>query len=244
MPLTGCVTHWHGKEMRSDILALRGQMDQLVDDHRKQKQDLREIVTKLENRLQALNKHLESSLGALRTNSANSGSNLDEMRQTVQDLRGQLAELKYKLAQQDRDLNTMSPPFAEPLPKGRKALFNFASKRFEAGDCVDSVRAFAAFSERFPKDSNTDNALSYMGECQNQQGDYRKALRTLKQIIDNFPKGEKVDDALFLMHKSLVGLGKCKKAKVFLENMVENHPKSNRIKAARVALKSLGKNCP
>ena len=134
VPLSGCVTHWHGKEMRSDILALRGQMDQLVDDHRKQKQELQGIVNKLENRLQALNKNLESSLGALRTNSANSGSNLDEMRQTVQDLRGQLAELKYKLAQQDRDLTSMSPPTSEPLPKDRKALFNFASKRFEAGD--------------------------------------------------------------------------------------------------------------
>ena len=235
----GCVPYWHGKEMRSDILALRGQMDQLVDDHRNQKKEIQETVARVDKRLADLDKHLES----LRTNSANSGSNLDEMRQTVQDLQGQLAELKFKLGKQDRSIDGMSPPKMEALPVGRKALFNYGARNFESGDCVNSIRAFTAFSERFPKDSNTDNALSYVGDCQNQQGQYRDALRTLKQIIDNFPIGEKVDDALFLMHQSLVGLGKCKKAKVFLKTMISDHPKSNRMKAAKAALKSFDKTC-
>lgn len=236
---TGCVTYWHGKEMRADILALRGQMDHLIEDHRKQKKDLETTTLRLQKRLAALDKHLES----LRTNSANSGSNLDEMRQTVQDLHGQLAELKFKLGKQDRDISDMTPPKMEPLPTGRRALFNFGVKKFESDDCATSSRAFTAFADRFPKDSNTDNALSFIGDCQNRRGQYRDALRTLKQILDKFPKGEKVDDALFLMHKSLVGLGKCKKAKVFLKTVVTDHPKSNRIKSAKAALKNFDKTC-
>ena len=103
--------------------------------------------------------------------------------------------------------------------------------------------AFGAFADRYKKDANTDNALSMMGDCQNQQSHYRDALRTLKRILDDHPKGEKVDDALYLMHRSLVGLGKCKKAKTFLTSLISDHPRSNRLKAAKADLKTLKSTC-
>ena len=242
--VSGCVPYWQGKEMRSDMLALQGQMEILVDDHRKQKQDLAKELRVLQKRLEVLDGELAASIGRLRVTDANSGSSLDNVRQSMLDLKGQLAEIKFKLEQREREINETKPPTMEPLPKSRKALFNYGTKKFEADDCVNSIRAFDAFSKRFPKDSYTDNALSYIGECQNQQGEYRAALRTLRRIHDEFPKGEKVDDAIFLMHESFLGLGKCRKAKIFLENMLENHPKSNRFRAAEKALKSLEKRCP
>lgn len=242
--MPGCVSHWRGREMRSDILALRGQMDQLVEAHRAQKNQLSQTVKSFEKRLDAFDKHLDKSIGNLRTTSANSGSTLDELRKTIQDLRGELAEIKFKNIQQTQDVDGLTPPKSAPLPQSRRALFNFGAKHFESGDCSNAIRAFETFSKRFATDANTDNALAMVGDCQIQQGHYRDALRTLKVILDTFSKGEKVDDALFLMHKSFIGLGKCKKAKVFIETLVSDHPKSNRIKAAKAALKSLKKTCP
>jgi TolA-binding protein len=241
--LPGCVSHWHGREMRSDILALRGQMDQLVDAHRSQKKQLNETIKAFESRLNAIDKNVDRSIGNLRTTSANSGSTLDELRKMIQDFRGELAEIKFKNVQNTQDLDGLKPPKSAPLPQGRRALFNFGAKHFEGGDCSNAIRAFEMFSQRFKTDANTDNALAMVGDCHIQQGHYRDALRTLKVILDDYPKGEKVDDALFLMHQSLVGLGKCKKAKAFLETLVSDHPKSNRIKPAKSALKALNKSC-
>lgn len=229
--------------MRSDILALRGQMDQLVDAHRAQKKDLAQTLKSFEERLERLDKHIEKSLGNLRTTNANSGSTLDELRQTIQDLRGELAEIKHKASQHSNEVNTIVPPKVAPLPQGRKALFNFGATHFESGECSTAIRAFGAFADRYKKDANTDNALSMMGDCQNQQSHYRDALRTLKRILDEHPKGEKVDDALYLMHRSLVGLGKCKKAKTFLTSLISDHPRSNRLKAAKADLKTLKATC-
>ena len=241
--LPGCVSHWHGREMRSDILALRGQMDHLIEAHRAQKKQLTDTVKTFETRLNAFDKHLDTSIGNLRTTSANSGSTLDELRKTIQDLRGELAEIKFKTVQQGHDVDGLKPPTSAPLPQSRRDLFNFGAKHFESGDCANAIRAFESFSTRFKRDANTDNALAMVGDCQIQQGHYRDALRTLKAILDEYSKGEKVDDALFLMHKSFLGLGKCKKAKIFIETLVSDHPKSNRIKAAKSALKTLKKTC-
>ena len=241
--VSGCVSHWRGKEMRSDILALRGQMDQLVEAHRAQKKDLAQTLKSFENRLDRLDKHVEKSIGNLRTTNANSGSTLDELRQTIQDLRGELAEIKHKTAQHAKEVDAIAPPKLVPLPQGRRALFNFGATHFERGECATAIRAFGAFADQYKKDANTDNALSMMGDCQNQQGHYRDALRTLKRILDDHPKGEKIDDALYLMHRSLVGLGKCKKAKTFLTSLISDHPRSNRLKSAKADLKALKSTC-
>lgn len=230
--------------MRSDILALRGQMDQLVDAHRTQEKRINETIKSFESRLNSIDKNVDRSIGNLRTTSANSGSTLDELRQMIQDFRGELAEIKFKNVQHNQDLDGLKPPKSTPLPQGRRDLFNFGAKYFESGDCSNAIRAFESFSQRFKTDANTDNALAMVGDCQIQQGHYRDALRTLKVILDAHSKGEKVDDALFLMHQSFVGLGKCKKAKLFLETLVSDHPKSNRLKAAKSALKALKKTCP
>ena len=239
----GCVTHWQGKEMRSDILALRGQVEHLVEDHRAQKAALSKKLSALEKRLERLDRHLDKSIGNLRTTSANSGSTIDEMRQIVQDLRGELAEVKFKIERKQQQIDAIAPPNAEPLPSGRRALFTYGAKHFEKGDCAKSIRAFVAFADQFKTDSNNDNALAMVGECLNQQGEYREALRTLKVIIEKHPKGEKVDDALYLMHESLVALGKCSKAKMFLKQVLTQFPKSNRLKSTKKALKNLGKRC-
>ena len=99
--------------MRSDILALRGQVEHLVEDHRAQKAALSKKLSALEKSLERLDRHLDKSIGNLRTTSANSGSTIDEMRQIVQDLRG--LEVKFKIERKQQQIDAIAPPNAEPL---------------------------------------------------------------------------------------------------------------------------------
>ena len=45
--LNGCVPYWQGKETEAEVLALRGQVDHLVEAHRKQKSDFEEKIAEL-----------------------------------------------------------------------------------------------------------------------------------------------------------------------------------------------------
>lgn len=240
--LNGCVPYWQGKETEAEVLALRGQVDHLVEAHRKQKSDFEGKIAEFSVRLDTMSKRLSDSVVSLRTNSANSGSHIDEMRALVQQLQGEIAELRHRLPG-----NGLVPSSVEgnrsPLPEDKRALFNFGARAFETGNCVDAIRAFDGFVTRFPKDPNTDNALTLMGECLNQQGQFREAVRALSRIFTDFPNGEKVDDALYVMHESLKASGRCAKAKECLQTLLENHPRSNRKAAAKKALKTLKKQC-
>ena len=93
----------------------------------------------------------------------------------------------------------------------KRALFNFGARAFETGNCVDAIRAFDGLSPGFPG-SNTDNALTLMGECLNQQGQFRGCSRA-QSYFYGLSNGEKVDDALYVMHESLKASGRCAKAK-------------------------------
>lgn len=240
--LNGCVPYWQGKETEAEILALRGQVDHLVEAHRKQKSEFEEKVAEFSIRLDTMSKRLSDSVVSLRTNSANSGSHIDEMRALVQQLQGELAELRHRLPETGLVSSSLDGN-RSPLPEDKRALFNFGARAFETANCVDAIRAFDRFATRFPKDPNTDNALTLMGECLNEQGQYREAVRTLSRIFSDFPNGEKVDDALYVMHVSLKESGRCKKAKECLQTLLENHPRSNRKTDAKKALKTLKKQC-
>ena len=151
--LNGCVPYWQGKETEAEILALRAsQVDHLVEAHRKQKSEFEEKVADFSIRLDTMSKRLSDSVVSLRTNSANSGSHIDEMRALVQQLQGELAELRHRLPETGLGSSSLGDT-RSPLPEDKRALFNFGARAFETANCVDAIRASRSFCNAVPKGS-------------------------------------------------------------------------------------------
>ena len=242
----GCVPYWHGKEIRADIAAAQGQLEQLTEDQRKQRKALKATTDTLTKRIEGLEAKLSTDIKKLQLNSADGGSAMDELRREMAMLRGEMATFKHKQKQEQKADGL--PQFdavagAPALPKKAAELYRYGYERKMANDCGNAIRAFVKLARTFPKHNRADNSLALTAECQYLKKDYTASLRTLKIIVDKYPKGDKADDALVLMHDNFMALGQCKQALVFLEAMVADHPSSNRIKEARRKLRKTRRAC-
>ena len=84
--------------MRSNIVALQAQVEQLTDEQAKQRNRLKSGLSGLETRLNALEKKLLTALDRLQTNTADSGVNISELQREIAMLRGDLETFKHKLS--------------------------------------------------------------------------------------------------------------------------------------------------
>ena len=140
------------KETEAEILALRGQVDHLVEAHRKQKSEFEEKVAEFSIRLDTMSKRLSDSVVSLRTNSANSGSHIDEMRALVQQLQGELAELRHRLPETGLVSSSLDGN-RSPLPEDKRALFNFGARAFETAQLCRRNSSLRSFRNAVPKGS-------------------------------------------------------------------------------------------
>lgn len=243
--LSGCVTYWRGQEMDSEIKAMQGQIEQMVEDHRTTREQNNKTLATLEARVTALEGEIENSLERLRSNSADSGLELQRPRDELASLRGEIETVRHKAAATPEDgLPTLNPPVGAPaLPDNPADLYRYGYERKQGNDCAEAIRAFVKLARSYPDYGRSDNGLALAAECQYAQQDYPGSLRTLKMITDKYPQGDKVDDALVLMHDNFVALGQCQQAVLFLESMINDHPTSNRIDEARRKLRETKRAC-
>ncbi|MCA9537298.1 MAG: hypothetical protein KC620_00335 [Myxococcales bacterium] len=245
LPLSGCVTYWRGQEIDAELKALQGQIEQINEDGRTHRQKRDEQFAAIEARIGSMEASLKDAIDRLRTNSADSGLEIEKLREELASLKGQLETYKHEAAQQPDDgLPTIDAVAgAPPLPETAAELYRYGYERKGAADCAEAIRAFVHLARKFPKYDRADNGLALAAECQYAQQDYTGSLRTLKLITDDYPKGDKVDDALVLMHDNFVALGQCKQGLLFLESMINDHPTSNRIDEARRKLRETKRTC-
>ena len=135
------------------------------------------------------------------------------------------------------------PAGAPALPEKAGDLYRYGWEQKGADNCVEAIRAFATFVQKFKGNDRADNSLFLMAECQYRMKNFTASVRSLQTILQKYPKGDKVDDALILMHDNFVGLGRCKDAMPFLETLLADYPRSNRVKTARKKLSRTRRKC-
>ena len=243
--LPGCVTYWQGKEMRADIAALQGQVEQLTDDQRTSRERFQAELETLKAKIDKASQRLNSAVDNLQTNTADSGLVIEDLQRELAMLKGDMAVLEHKRkAQTDGAESAFGVPTVGPqLPNDPVELYRYGYEQKQAEDCPSALVAFFKLARDFPDYDRTDNGLALAAECQFAEQDYKGSMRTLKSLLDKYPKGDKADDALVLMHDNLMAVKKCKQALAFLESMVDGHPRSNRIKEAKAKLKKTRKKC-
>ncbi len=242
--LSGCVSHWRGQEMEADLIAVQGQIEQINESNRVEREKLAGELKQISARIAEVEGRFEDAIDRIRTTIADRGLELDEIRQQLAELRGKADELKGKLEEQASGVaNVPQPAGAPALPEDAGDLYRYGWEQKGADNCVEGIRAFATFVRKFPGNGRADNSLYLMAECQYRMKNYTASVRSLQIILQKYSKGDKVDEGLVLMHDNFVGLGRCKDAMPFLETLLADYPRSNRVKTARKKLARTRRKC-
>ncbi len=246
--LTGCVSYWKGQEMQTDLRALQAQVDQLLESQKNLREKHAEDVDAFGTRLSNAEKRLSDAINQLRTGSADSGLELESIRQELNVLKGKYAEMEVKNgggfeAPNVEASGAATSESATVLPTDAADLYRYGYERKKANDCPEAVRAFSEYVSKFPKKDRADSSLYLMAECQYQAKDYNGSVRSLQTIMQKYSKGKKMDDALLLIFNNFDALGRCKDGQPFLQTLIDDYPRSNLVKTARDKLKRSQKQC-
>lgn len=245
--LSGCVSTWRGDKIEGDIAALQGQVEVLQEASEQGRKTLTDDLADAIKRIESLEAKLTQAIEGLRTGSANQGVEVDQLREQIQALNGQLAEIMQKMQSNAGALPSLPTPGdgqgEVPLPQSEPELYRYGYERKRDSDCDEAIRAFSQYARAYPDAAQADNAIYLMAECLSARNDYTSSLKALRTIMEKYPKGDKVDDALILTHDNFVALGRCKDGIPFLERLLAEMPNSNRAREGAKKLKSTKKSC-
>ncbi|MEZ4526942.1 MAG: tol-pal system protein YbgF [Desulfobacterales bacterium] len=136
----------------------------------------------------------------------------------------------------DRAVPPSSAPATDPSDFSEEKLYNYARQAFEKGEFQKSREGFHALLQKYPKTSNADSALFWVGESYYREGRYDSAILEYQTVIEKYPKGNKVRDALLKQGFSFFMLGDKASARLILKELIDKYPGTEQAKAARKKL--------
>lgn len=244
--LSGCVSHWRGKEMETSLVALQGQIESLKESQREAREKTQQSFNALAERFGQIETQIGKAVEQLQRSSAEGGLLIQQLQDQLRKSEGEIFELKKQLEEGGGGAGVpvvAPPPGAPPLPEGAAELYKYGWDKKNASECTEAIRAFAEFARKFPGNNRADNAIFLMAECQTQLQDYTGSIKALQIILQKYNDGDKIDDALVLMHDNFVALNRCKDGVPFLETLIADYPRSDRVAEARQKLAKAKKTC-
>lgn len=228
----GCIS-----QMRADIAANQQRLDSLEGD------------------LEAKRKELEEALAeasrVLRRNSADQGLEIEEIRQRLAVMEGQLAEIRMESAgaaeahaqrslEVQRQLSEVARAAGMDVPLESGEIPENKDEHWEAVEKSHRIdkhsyaRALArAYVARYPKDERADNAQYMIGSSYLEQGQAAAALGEFQKVLSNYRDGDAIDETLFDMSRAFLKVRACNDAGTALRALLKNHKDSPLYKQAQ-----------
>ena len=201
---------------------------------------------------------------------AEQGVEIEELRDEVAKLHGELDELRKQM-NEGRAAGPPPPPgpgagpgadvAAVPTPGGESPSpgegsapaeeirdYEDAFRRYRAADYAGAIDRFQVFLQTHASSEYADNALFWMGESYFKLNDYEQAAVAFDKVVKRFPNGNKVPDALYRQGVSLLEIGnRTKQQKTYtpaacqiFRRIADDYPYSERVPEARRQLEK----CP
>jgi len=119
-------------------------------------------------------------------------------------------------------------------------LYRSAYEDYMRGNYDLASQGFSDYMERWPSTELTDNALYWIGECYDAQGEPQQAIEIFTRVLDDYPTSDKA--AAAQLKKGLLYLKMDDQAQgvVHLQYVVYEYPGTREADLARERLKSLG----
>jgi TolA-binding protein len=211
-------------------------------------------------RLDALEKSTKADIRDLRGLQAESTTELDQIRQDLREIQGQIQELQHvsqgkaqQLEQSLRQLGARVPPPPgvpeDLLSKDEERIsriagaaaegFKSALASLRAGDFESALGLFTNFTTQNPGTAFTDNSLFWSGICYIKTGRYDQAVVTFSDVYQTYPAEDMVAPALFYLADAFERLGSAGDARDTLQKLIDEHANSPLAAAARSRVRDL-----
>ena len=214
------------------------------DEARKSVADLKKQVERLE--AQAADRRAVQELAG----------SLDQMRQDVARLRGQIEELAYKIENLDKrqkdlyvDLDTRMRKLEAVEKEKEKAsqaaaveqqAYDAVLNQFKAGNYGASIQGFQAFLQQYPQSKLAPSAQYWIGNAYYAMRDYKSSVAAQQKVIDTWPSDPKAADAMLNLASSQAELGDLNSSRITLKALVQKYPSSPAAEQAKQRLARAG----
>lgn len=124
----------------------------------------------------------------------------------------------------------------EPVRTDKASLYAEAFALFKEGKYEKAREAFGSFLKQYPVSEFSDNVQFWIGECYYFEKKYEKAIVEYDKVIKNFPGGNKTSYALLKQGLSFLKLGDKDSARLLLQQVTKDFPNTSQARIARAKL--------
>ena len=225
---------------KRDLQAMESRMQELSAQSMRSNADLTAEVKQLQEQIEALHASLELTTGKLQSISQelaasrariSTGTVLPPVTAVADSGSGEGGE-------EPEGGGSANPPAVGPSTP--EELYRSAYEDYMRGNYDLASQGFRDYLERWPSTELSDNALYWVGECLDAQGEPQEALQVFSQVLEDYPASDKA--AAAQLKKGLLYLKMDDQAQgvVHLQYVVYEYPGTREADLARERLRSLG----
>lgn len=246
-----------GRQMQTDILALRTEVHDNKKGVDEQRASLTEQMRKADRQIEEVSTTLGELNRAARSTDADFGVQLERLVKEVQELRGALELTEYRLAKLEsaqeqttqvvarveklEQTKTAPPPAPETL-QSKSELLSQAKALVKDGKISDARGVYRDIIKKWPGELGvTDEAYFRLGELYYEEKKQRNALAEYIKVVEKFASGSYADDAYYKIGLCSIDIGNLEDAQIFFGEILKNHKKSPHYKAAQQKLEEVQK---
>lgn len=244
LPLLACgggcfwvTTRRQGDELRERAETLETRVVALEKQLESDRAEYTELIQKAERDVTELEGVLERATAA----AADYAADTNNMRESLAELEGGLAELREELrrmgqaAEQREDSIRdrveviaskvgLDPPLDQTgIPHEKVAHYGAAGAAFEKGEYGKARSLYRAFIEQYPTDDHVDDAQLQIGRAYAKEGRHAQALTAFNVIVDRYSSSDLMGETLYEMAGSLYKMRSCNDAITLLQAVIQRY---------------------
>ena len=228
---------------RQDLQAMQSRMQEMSSQSMRSNADLAAEVRRLQEQIEALHASLELTTRQLQSISqelAASRARLSTGTVLPPVTAGETDETAADGEPDGTQAADVQPPTPTSSASTPEELYRSAYEDYMRGNYDLASQGFRDYMQRWPSTELTDNALYWIGECYDAQGEPEQALEVFSRVLEDHPTSDKA--AAAQLKKGLLYLKMDDQAQgvVHLQYVVYEYPGTREADLARERLRSLG----
>ena len=218
--------------------------------------EARKAIFDLRARVESNQKDVSSRIDKIQQGQLDTGNQIEQLREDVDKLRGQVELLNNAIATQDKrskdyytDLDTrlrkLEPQSVSvdgrngTVDNAEQQRYDSAVAQLKSNDYRGAQGSFSNFIRDYPNSVYLPSAQYYMGASLYAQRDYKAAIATQEVVVKSWPDSQRAADALFNIGNAQTDMGNKVAARKTFENLLAAYPDSPAAGAARDKLAAL-----
>lgn len=221
---------------KKDLKAMETSMQGLSAQSMRSNADLAAEVKRLQEQIEALQASLELTTRQLQTIS-----------QELASSRGRIPTgavlppvTAGDVAEDEAETAAVEGAVAAGAASTPEELYRSAYEDYMRGNYDLASQGFRDYMARWPDTELTDNALYWVGECLDAQGEPDEALLIFTQVLEDYPTSDKAAAAQLKKGLLYLKMGDQAQGVVHLQYVVYEYPGTREADLARERLRSLG----